>query len=492
MANYYIDYTNGNDARTGLRIPTTSTYTVDTTADTTHFVDASLIGADDYINGSYVYNVTRSIGALITDFVAATDTVTLGSAIAGMTAGDTYYILDSWKTINQYTTTTARTEGDIAYIRANMVHTQGAVDITFDEWGTPNAYISIIGCDATTNDPWHDASNTLPTIDFADGAYQMTLAAGDDYWYLERLNIIQSADTLGNLYINASDGTYIKNCTITDNSASSGKYGINVQNSYNMTIDGCTLKDNIGNNIRLTATEVIIKNCTIDGGAATTDYGVYAYLSPVLIVDTTFGSTTAHDLYDVMNLAAANVKCRNCTFNKTTQTVYNTYSLASITSEDDDGTFGNQVTYYYHGTVTRLTAAGSIRSGGATSSAQLMPASSCGLYNPLSIAPFDQPDFAIYNTSTSPLNVDVYIRADNAWVIYPTAAELYTEASYLNNAASASRATAVSTAVLADGTTWVRFRTTMTPARAGFIYIKVYLKLYVGEGILVDILPVIS
>ena len=483
-ANYYIDLTNGNDARTGLKIGNS---TIDSTADTTHFVDDLLTGADDYINGSYFYNVTRSLGSLITDFVALTDTVTLTTAIAGMTAGDTYYILDSWLTLGKYTSTTVRTAGDIAYVRAGGTQTSSGANLEFDEDGTQAAIISIIGCDATVNDPWVDASNTYPILSFGDAAYQVNLDQG--YWLIKRMTFKDSTKTAtGTVYVNGA-GCQISYCNITDNAgtAAIGLYCIPITFT---NINNCTFDNNKNKNIGYAGDgTLIISNCTFNGGGETTDYGIYAQFGTIFVSDSTFGSTSAHDTQDIY-ISAGRVYCRNCTFNKTTLLV-NTI-IDEIHSEDDDGTFGNQVSYYFTGTVTKSATA---RSGGATSSAQMMPTANCGAIFPLCINNLSPlcPDFSIYNTSTSPLNVDIYIRADSAWGTYPTAAQLYTEASYLNNAASASRATVVSTEVLTDGTTWVRFRCTMTPARAGFIYMKVYLKLYAAtEGVLVDIRPVVS
>jgi hypothetical protein len=488
-ANYYIDLTNGNDARTGLKIGNS---TIDSTADTTHFVDDALTGADDYINGSYFYNVTRSLGSLISDFVALTDTVTLTDAIAGMTAGDTYYILDSWLTLQQYTTTTARTAGDIAYVRANTIQTAVA-DIVFDEDGTAVAPISIIGCDAVTNDPWQDASNVLPIITFGDAAYYMYLAA-DDYWTITRLHIKESSKSdSGLLQINGCLGIVINNCTFTDHSNANGM-GARVMNISRVTFNGCTFKDNLKQNLHIVNQQVIcnVYNCTFDGGVTTTDYGIVCEAAPFVFIEgCTFGSTTAHDTQDIYVLNCASIYTRNCTFNKATLSC--AVQKGYIHSEDDDGTFGNQVNYYHNGTVIKSST---VRDGGATSSAQLLPTSVCSIEYPLTINGFVSrvvPDIAIYNTSTSEVNVDIYIRADSAWGTYPTAAQLYTEASYLSNAASATRSTVVSDEVLADDTTWVAFRTTMTPARAGWIYIKVYLGLYTAtEGILVDIKPVVS
>lgn len=493
MANYYIDYTNGNDARTGLRIPTTSYNTVDSTADTTHLTDAALTGADDYINGSFLWNQTRSAGSLITDFDTATDTATLGTAIVGMSAGDEYYILDSWKTINQYTTTTARTAGDIAYLRANMTHTQGAADIVMDEDGTVAAYISIIGCDSVTNDPWHDASDVLPTIDFGDATYDIAIS-GDDYWYLERLNIIQSADTVGNVKVDGSDGLYMKGCNITDNSASSNKYGMYVGVSYNIKIENCVFKDNIVYNLYITEAEVLVTGCTFNGGVATTDYGIYNdYGSTVQILDCTFGSTTAHDFDDIRTVGyGGKTQCRNCTFNMSSLSINDANTRAWISSEDDDGTFGKQVVYYKNGTVTKDATA---RAGGASSSAKLMPTSVCGVNYPLSISPFDEYDFKVWLAADTSKTITIYMRSVTTWSgTYPTAAQCYVSFSYLSNAATAARTTVTTNEVFSDATTWVAFDSgAIVPARSGWVYIKVYLGKYTASnGIYVDIQPQIA
>ncbi len=482
---YYIDLTNGNNARTGLKIGNS---TIDSTADTTHFVDDALTGADDYINGSYFYNVTRALGSLITDFVAATDTVTLTTAIAGMTAGDTYYILDSWLTLEKYTTTTARTVGDIAYVRANTTETVGANDIVFDEDGTALSYISIIGCDGATNNPWVEASTVRPIIDFGDAQYQIDLTT-DEYWKIANLDIIQSADTAGNIYCNQAHGLYLLNCIIRDNSSAtaSSKFGISIAViTYNFKIESCQFLDNLYANLKVTGSSGVIDSCIFNGGVATTTIGLLLNNSNVLLKSCSFGQTTAHTSYDI---TASNSIARliNCIRNKST---YDASGYSLVFSEDDNQVKGANVTYSWRGTVTKSATA---RDGGASSSAQLLPGSLVGLYAPLSVAPFNQHGFAIYNTSLSEVNVDIYIRADSAWATYPTAAQLYVECSYLSHATLATRATVVSTDLLTDGTTWVRFRCTMTPLQAGYIYVKVYLGLYTAtEGILVDILPIVS
>lgn len=148
MATYYIDPVNGTDTFTGTRIDST----VDSTADTTHFVDNALTGADDYLNGSFFYNVTRGIGSLITDFVAADDTVTLADAIAGMTAGDTYYILNAWQDLDQFTEN-ARSAGDKVVIRRGANQCDDGSDLNFTSDGTIVAPITI---EADYDNLWRD------------------------------------------------------------------------------------------------------------------------------------------------------------------------------------------------------------------------------------------------------------------------------------------------------------------------------------------------
>ena len=115
MATFYIDADNGTNTYTGLKI----TGTIDSTADSTHFVDSALTGSDDYINGSFFYNETTGKGTLISDFVSAGDTVTLTDADASMAAGDTYYILHAYKTLHKFGES-SRSVGDRAILRRGM------------------------------------------------------------------------------------------------------------------------------------------------------------------------------------------------------------------------------------------------------------------------------------------------------------------------------------------------------------------------------------
>ena len=144
---YYVDGDAGNNAHTGTKI----SGTIDSSADTTHFVDAALTGIDDYINGSFFYNETTGHITTIADFVAATDTAELTDADASMAGGDTYYILHAWLDADQFTEN-ARFDGDICINRRATTIDNGS-DLLFTSDGTKVAPIKFIADNANE---WRD------------------------------------------------------------------------------------------------------------------------------------------------------------------------------------------------------------------------------------------------------------------------------------------------------------------------------------------------
>src|SRR3990167_8063566 len=178
---YYIDPVNATDTFAGTRIDST----VDSTADTTHFVDDALTGADNYILNSYFYNVTRGIGSLISAFTAIDDTVTLATAITGMTAGDTYYILNAWLDLDQFTEN-ARSAGDKVIIRRGAVQMDDGTDLLFTSDGTITNPIII---EADFDNLWRDqvdlSATATATLTFGSKTVTFSsdisgvLAAGD-------------------------------------------------------------------------------------------------------------------------------------------------------------------------------------------------------------------------------------------------------------------------------------------------------------------------
>jgi hypothetical protein len=524
-AYYYIDNTNGLDAHTGLRIPagdiTSVSYnTVDSTADTTHFVDAALTGANDYINGSFFWNVTRGAGSLITDFVAADDTVTLGTAVVGMTAGDEYYILDSWKTIPQYTSVSARTAGDKAYVRANQTHTLAAI-LGIDEDGTADLRISLIGCNATQGiDPYHDASDVRPIITCAGQAYYLSLYT-DDYWYIANLDIIGGTGQYlpttylaGAFGVKYGTGNYIYNCIFRDSSGATSANVLIMGECYT-TFDSCAFTNGKSTNVILyqaisdtgssdapmSCSNIVFKNCTFNSGANSTPYGISVVCAATIFLDNcNFGGVATHATADIriaptfIRAAPLMIYCRNTIFNSTKLswgiTGYDVQGI-KIFEEDTQQVFGDSLATYYYGTIQKSSTA---RDGGATSSAQMIPVTGVGLYNPLSITNDFIPDFRVW-LAAGEHTVTVYIRGVN-WAAYPTAAQLYLEAEYVTSDTTnaITRAKVVSTEVLTDNTTWVGLACAVNLHVASFVNLKVNLCLYedATTGVLVDIKPVIS
>lgn len=169
MATYYIDATNGNDTFTGLKIDSV----IDSTASTTTFVDAALTGADDYINGSTFVNVTTGHRSLITDFVAATDTVTIADADASMAGGDTIYILHAWADLDQFTEN-ALSAGDVCVLRRGMTGYDDGTDLNFTSDGTIASPITI---EADYDNAWKDFADSAQTYTMVFGSKTHTASA---------------------------------------------------------------------------------------------------------------------------------------------------------------------------------------------------------------------------------------------------------------------------------------------------------------------------
>jgi hypothetical protein len=392
----------------------------------------------------------------------------------------------AWKTLSKYTTTTVRTPGDRLFVRANITWDQGteATDIIFDEDGTADNYISIIGCDSVTNDPWGDASDVLPIVDFEDAAYQFNIG-GDDFWYLERVDIRQGNDGNGLLTHSTAYGTYIKSCVFRDCNATSVE-GIRYIHG-NATLDSCTFVDCNGSSIAVNAGQIHIKSCTFNGGGdVSTNNAVQANGGVAYIEDSTFGDTTAFDSSDILAQIGGTVYLRNCT-RSTSMTVT---GGASVFIEDNDATFESHIASYTQGTITRDT--GTVRVGGADSSAKMEPTDECGPNLPLVLG-HPITGFAQVWVAAGSYTATVYASVGSAWDSALTAAECYMVTSELDNAGTAARVTRQSAQQIDNDTTWTAFTTSISPAREGFVYFWFYLEEYedATEHIFVDIKPTV-
>ena len=406
----------------------------------------------------------------------------------------------AWKTITKYTTDTVRSAGDIAYLRANITWDQGteATDIEFDEDGTVDAYISIIGCGKTgdgDSDPWGDDDATKPIIDFEDAAYQM-YAYMQDYWWLERVDIRRGEDVYGHLYLRTAIGWYIKGCDFSD----STKNGIRTQGTQ-FTLDDCTFADLHTLEGQVLANqsygcEIVAKDCTFNHGAGVgSDYAIVIRGGQVYCHDCSFGDTTQFDngIFHVMPGGA--VYMRNCTYTGTL-TAYS--AGGAVYSEDDDGTFESHVTTFCQGTITRDT--GTVRSGGADSSAKMAPTADCGPNNPLILGDRMWGFRPIWATKDVEITVTVYARVGTAWDTALEAGECYAKFSYLRDAVTAERTVVQSAQQISnnpgdenDG--WTALTSgAITPLQTGLIYVWLYLAEYEdpSEHIFVDIKPTVT
>lgn len=515
MTDFYVDLTNGTDGTNattvhdGKREPTATNYTAIASTDATHVYIAQ--GAldndtDDNYNGDFLYNVTRSAGALISDYDAddggGNSVLTTGS-IASQASGDTFFILRALKTIEKFTSTgDARTAGDTCYVRANTTETVGAADIAFDEDGTAAAILKVIGCDATTNDPWDDNSNTKPIIDFNGGAYQF-ITGGDDYWELNRLAIRNSSDTTGNFAHGTSRLWRLVDCKFYDTvGTGSAVAGLNISGRCQAYLSGCEFVDNNTMNVMVASGSLArFDTCTFNGGAGGTTTGVVVRGAEAYFDGCSFGVTTAHATTDLA-IDSSQVWLRNCTLT--------TLPAASAFGANGGGQlFWEDCTMpnswastghaNYHWLVQQETTA--VRAGGGAVSAKVLPLASGGTggaYAPMSLAGnygFLARPIQLWGVADTSYTVTVYIRPIDAWATYPVASNLWLEASYLDHATNHTRTTVKSNDVLTgnDGSTWVAYDVTFQPAQTGPIYLDVVMTAYEAtKGIYVDLTPVVS
>ena len=398
----------------------------------------------------------------------------------------------AWKTFSQYTTTTVRTPGDRAFIRAGITWDQGteATDIIFDEDGTNDVYISIIGCDSVTNDPWSDADDTLPIVDFEDAAFQFNIN-NDDYWYISRLDVRQSADTSGQISIGTTKGVKIEGCEIKDGGASNGE-GVTLGGGGILTLIDCTFTDTWGASISNNG-YVCLDGCTIDAGAVRgAAYAIFNDQGIIYAEDCSFAPANAFDTYEIEARNTAQIYMRNCVFG-VAQT-YNVTQSSNVFEEDADAVFEAHITRNYRGVITRDT--GTVRGGGADSSAKMEPASDCGANNPLVLGNPLSGFSRVWATKDIQIDIDVYVAVGSAWDSALTAAECYATFSYLDHAVDATRTVIQSDDTITNDT---NFTTALdsgnfTPLQTGFVYIWVYLEEFedASEHIFVDIKPVVN
>ena len=358
----------------------------------------------------------------------------------GNDGADGLSIGQAWLTISQYVNVTTRSPGDIAYVRANTSEVRAA-SISVDDDGSEDARIYLIGCDSVINDPWGDASDVKPIIDLNSASIWIEIS-GDNFWNWERLEIKNGGNANGNIfYRNYSTHWRFVDCDFSGNAVAAN---LIISGASHVIFDGCTSDgaNTQGWSFEYSSQALLI-NCTADGNAVGVGSKGGSFVE---LIDCLIGQTLANTTRDLDSYYGGWMRVRN--------TKWGSHRLfdetSRIESEDDQQVYGANKVYHFTGTVTKDT--GVTRVGGASSSAKMEPNGDCGAEDPIALG-FDHFEmvspFKIW-AAAALTAITVYIRSLGTWGTYPTADELYIEASYLDHAVDASRTKVQSNDVLAD------------------------------------------
>lgn len=475
---YYLDFDGATGNLTGTWTFTNGSTTVSANSDG---AATSELAAGNYVrvsNGTEWYKVASVTDDNNFEITSAFQqaTVTDGAGTTKYNNYDGTATTTPFVHLNQFTTDTTRTAGDILKVRANQTHHYDGIGVPFDEDGNADNLLTIKGC-STTDDPWNDASDVKPIISFGSTGDSIYLD-GDDYWKFERLEITEGNSSYGAIQHRNDWGIYFVDCSIHNNS----NKGMVIFYTTKVEVDGCEFYSNGGSNIYNKA-GLIVKNSSFDGS---TD-GIYSE-KPFYMENCTFGTTTANT-YDVeLRNPETAAYARNCKFASGTEFRF-IYNPKGVYSEDHDQVKGDHKRVTFNGTVTKDTS--DTYSGGASSSAKLEPNSYCGKYYPLTISDDFAGDFKLW-VPASQKTITLHIKTFG-YTSLPSSDELYIEASYLDEATGGHRATIDSTNTVSANDTWTNFSVTFTPSQEGWVYVTVYLKKYeASSGAKVDIKPVIS
>ena len=404
----------------------------------------------------------------------------------------------AWKTTRKYTTVTVRSDGDIAYVRACSDCTDNVTltNVEFDEDASSTAPHFIIGATADTEDPWSDASDRRPIIDFRDTNYNLNLAF-DYWWYFENLEFRNSTDSLGIIYVSASQGFIIKNCRFEVGSVV-GKAGTEeltittdtqalVYNSYFGKLNSA------GGLSVINGAQAYVKDCVFNTSRDGTSYGVYVSEGKAYVRDSNF-TDTDYAFYIHYN---GKIVARNINISDDVGTYFND-NFGEIYIEGINGDINTTYNYHWDSTLERETT--NVRTGGSEVSGKLQPYPSVGNYSRASLThdSFVEGDFKIWVPANQVTNITVYVKGYN-WATFPKANELYLESYYLGSADTTdtdrdTRTRVVSDEVLDDNTDWIGFDTIVNPTIDGWVYTSLFIELYedLTTGVYVDLKPLIN
>lgn len=374
----------------------------------------------------------------------------------------------AWLHIEQYTTVTVRTAGDIAKVRANTTEIPVGHIVT-DESGTPAALCEIRGC-SSIDDPWGDASDVLPIIDFNNGAFRVDIT-GDSWWRLYRLEITNNNTT--DLVRLGYTGNIVEACDI-HTSSYGGCIGILCFTySSGHIVKDCDIHD-LDNGIQIDhgGSYIYVENTTIDVDltAVRSNYGG----GLVDMVDCVIGNVTVPQYdFNTSSGSLLYVRLRNCWFTASIALTNLITKNSVVVSEDDQQNSGDQHIWTFSGEVERDNV---IQIDGEDSWLMTPTLNQCTENSPLVLRP-DHPynDWEFFLAAGVARTITVKARETAAWAADPTAAQFYVEVSYLDHAVNATRSTQVSAQSL-NGVNIVNFTATVTPAQEGWAYVRVVLK----------------
>ena len=307
---YYLDFDGATGNLTGTWTFTNGSTTVSGSGGSA----TSELSAGDYVrvsNGNEWYKVTSVTNDNTFEITPAFQQATVTDD-ADSTKYNNY---DGTSTstpfvhLNQFTTDTTRSPGDILKVRANQTHLYAGIDIVFDENGDVNNMIEIRGC-SSTDDPWGDSSDVKPIIGFGDSDYQFYTYI-NNFWKFSRLELMESTDYYGICYIYWSYNWIFNGCVFRD----AGSNGLRLSNSYVSLIQDCSFYSNVSSNLFAGGSRFKCLGCIFDGGAATTDFGIYLNSGFGELINCTFGASSVHDSNDIyFYTLPSQIFARNCSF----------------------------------------------------------------------------------------------------------------------------------------------------------------------------------
>jgi hypothetical protein len=349
------------------------------------------------------------------------------------------------------------------------------------------------GCNATEgNDPWHTGSDVKPVISFNNAAYYFYWLT-KNYWYFKNLDIrYTNSSNIGVVTLSAGGQHIFEFCNVRDANNATGADGIVITgSSTNNFFNDCEFYNNKRGQVNCTnGGNGIFTRCKLYSGANVGVWGYAAYQGGwATFIDCEIGVTATHSSGDVYTSTSA-IMLRNTHLGSSTEVSCD--SGSSVFSEDHDGVSGDNRMWSEFSVITRDT--GTVRSGGASTSLKLQPTSSVNLLDNRSAVIgwyFQEYPFRVWCPASS-TTLTLYMRG-YTWSTWPTAAQLYTRAEYTSTTSPVAKTYVNSTETISDNSTWVGFTTTVVPSTAGWVYLKVILKLYTAScGVYIDPKVVVS